>query len=247
MKLQTDRLLQFYPLTTLNNKRKTIFKVMLKYILLFTVFFYAMFAAAQMQVRDEPRHHNVFENEFVRILDVHLGPKDTTLYHLHNTASIFIIFTNTNVGSQLMGKQPQKGANITGAVSYDSLATPRIHRVWNDDTAWFHVMDIELTAKVQGGNTAVLQNPSLQLLFNQQQVNGYSIELKTGNALQLPASPSGYLIVSKGEAVVDYKLNGTVQHRIMKPAHYIWVSAENNFSIQTKESKPANFIVLQLK
>jgi hypothetical protein len=32
-------------------------------------------------VRNEPRHHNVFENEFARILDVYLAPGDTTLYH----------------------------------------------------------------------------------------------------------------------------------------------------------------------
>src|SRR6188474_2716272 len=122
-----------------------------------------MLVRAQVHVRNEPRHHNVFENEFVRILDVHLSPKDTTLYHLHNTPSVFIIFTNTNVGSQLKGGPPQKGANIKGLISYDSLSAPRIHRVWNEDTSWFHVMDVELTSKLQKGNIPVLQHPSLQL------------------------------------------------------------------------------------
>src|SRR5688572_32749047 len=99
---------------------------MIKYLTLTGALYVSILVSAQVQVRDEPRHHNVFENEFVRILDVHLGPKDTTLYHLHNTPSVFIIFTNTNVGSQLKGGQPQKGANINDTVSYDSLSTPRI-------------------------------------------------------------------------------------------------------------------------
>ena len=81
---------------------------MRKYLLLIAALNYTILVVAQVHVRNEPRHHNVFENEFVRILDVHLGPGDTTLYHLHNTPSVFIIFTNTNVGSQLIGKQPQK-------------------------------------------------------------------------------------------------------------------------------------------
>ena len=152
---------------------------MRKYLLLIAALYSSILASAQVQVRNEPRHHNVFENKFARILDVYLAPGDTTLYHLHNTPSVFIIFTNTNVGSQLIGKQPQKGANITGEVSYDSLNTPRTHRVWNEDTSWFHVMDIELTSTKQKKNIAVLQNSALKLLFNEQQVNGYNIELNS--------------------------------------------------------------------
>jgi len=220
---------------------------MRKYLALIGALCSSILVSAQVHARDEPRHHNVFENEFVRILDAHLGPKDTTLYHLHNTPSVFIIFTNTNVGSQLKGGQPQKGANVNGMISYDSLSTPRIHRVWNEDTNWFHVMDVELTSKLQKGNTPVLQNPSLQLLFNEQQVNGYSAEVKPGSILQLPASTAGYLIVSKGKSVIDYSVNEKRHHRIMNAAHYIWVEAGNSFSIGTKDSKPANFIILQLK
>lgn len=218
---------------------------MRKYITLIASLYSSTLVFAQVHVRDEPRHHNVFENEFVRILDVHLGPKDTTLYHLHNTPSVFIIFTNTNVGSQLLGGRQQEGANVNGSVSYDSLASPRIHRVWNEDTSWFHVMDIELTSRLQKDNTPVLQNPSLQLLFNEQQVNGYTAELKAGNILQLPGSAKGYLIVSKSESIVDYKADSKSQHRILKPGHYIWIEPGTNFSAHT--INPANFILLQIK
>jgi len=220
---------------------------MLKYILLIPAISYSVFASAQVQVRDEPRHHNVFENEFVRILDVYLGPKDTTLYHLHNTPSVFIIFTTTSVGSQLMGGQPQKGANVNGVVDYDSLKTPRIHRVWNEDTSWFHVMDVELTSTKQKNNIPTLQNPFLKLLFNEQQVNGYNIDLRKGNTLDLPVSANGYLIVSQTESVIDYKINGITQHRIVKPAHYIWVEAGKSFSLLPKGDNTANFVLLQLK
>ena len=220
---------------------------MRKYLLLIATVSSSILMTAQVQVRNEPRHHNVFENEYVRILDVYLAPADTTLYHIHNTPSVFIIFTNTNVGSQLIGRQSQKGANITGEVSYDSLNTPRIHRVWNEDTSWFHVMDVELTARVQSGKVSVLQDPSFKLLFNEQQVNGYTIDLIAGKELQLPASPNGYLLISKGQSAVEYKINETAQHRLMKPSHYIWVDAGNKFLIRTMDSKSTTFIVLQLK
>jgi len=218
---------------------------MIKNLFTILIVLYSFGASAQIQVRDEPRHHNVFENESIRILDVYLPPKDTTLYHLHNTPSVFIILANTNVSSQLMGKQPQKGANVAGIVSYDSMNTPRLHRVWNDDTTWFHVMDIELTGTRHEKKIPVLQNPFLKLLFNEQQANGYTIDMKPGNTLELSASVKGYLIVSQTVSVIDYKINGITQHRILKPSHYLWIEPGRNFS--SKANNTANFVLLQLK
>jgi hypothetical protein len=220
---------------------------MRKYLSLITAIGSTILVTAQVNVRDEPRHHNVFENEFVRILDVHLGPGDTTLYHLHNTPSVFIIFTNTNVGSQLIGGQPQKGANVTGEVAYDSINTSRTHRVWNEDTNWFHVMDIELTSKRGKLRIPPLQNPSLKLLFNQEQVNGYETEIKAGGNLALPASLNGYLLVSKGKTVIDYKVSETTQHRIMQPGHFVWVEGGKTLTIMTNNQTLGSFVLLQLK
>jgi len=220
---------------------------MQRYILLTVAITCSIVITAQIHVRDEPRHHNVFENEFIRILDVHLGPGDTTLYHLHNTPSVFIRFTNTNVGSQLIGKQSQKGANITGEVSYDNLNTPRTHRVWNEDTSWFHVMDIELTSTKQKKNIAVLQNSALKLLFNEQQVIGYNIELKAASNIQISPSTDGYLLISKSESNIELKMDDAVQDRIMKPSHYIWIEAGNKFAIKNMDNKAANFVLLQFK
>src|SRR6187399_1506045 len=226
---------------------KTIFKNMRKCLLLILALCSMILVSAQVPVRNEPRHHNVFENEFFRILDVHLGPGDTTLYHLHNTPSVFIVFTNTNVGSQLIGQQSQKGANITGEVSYDNLNTPRTHRVWNEDTSWFHVMDIEITSTKQKKNIADLQNSALKLLFNKQQVNGYNLELKAATNIQLPPSTDGYLLISKSESIIEFKIDEAVQDRIMKPSHYIWIEAGKKISIKNMDSKAANFVLLQFK
>lgn len=211
------------------------------------VLFYCTVACAQLPVRNEPRHHNVFENNFVRVLDVFVGPKDTTLYHLHNTPSIFIIFTKTKTGSQLAGKPPMEGINLPGEISYDSLVTPRLHRVWNEDTSWFHAMDVELTAVHHHSDIPVLKDHLLQLLFNKKEVNGYSIELIQNNSIRLPASVNGYLVVNKNETEIDYTINGTVQHRLMKAGHYIWIESGKSSSLSTGNKFSASLVLLQLK
>jgi hypothetical protein len=207
----------------------------------------ALSANAQVHVRDEPRHHNVFENNFIRVLDVHLGPGDTTLYHLHNTPSVFICLSTSKVGSQLLGSQPEQGTNINGEISYDTLATPRIHHVWNMDTGWFHVMDVELVGKKQELNIPVLEIDLLKLIFKEKEVNGYKAELKQGNSLTLPATTKGYLLVSLTNAQLNYSINGINQHRIMKAGHYIWMESANSYKISVGDNKPAEFVLLQLK
>ena len=220
---------------------------MLKYLPSTIAFLYCSLVSAQLPVRNEPRHHNVFENAYVRVLDVFIGPKDTTFYHLHNTPSVFIIFTKTKAGSQLAGKAPVEGINLPGEITYDSLITPRLHRVWNEDSTWFHAMDVELTAVHHRSGIPVLKDPLLKLLFNKKEVNGYSIELKPGSSIQLPASANGYLVISKGETEIDYTINGAVQHRFMKAGHFIWIEAGKISSISAGSQMPASLVLLQLK
>jgi len=225
---------------------------MRKYILFTAFITCSLFTIAQIQVRDEPRHHNVFENEFIRILDVHLGPGDTTLYHLHNTPSVFITLANVKVGSQLSGQLPQKGVNLSSLTTYDNIATPRIHRVWNDDTSWFHVMDIELIAGQPKNNVALIDASDLKLnddelitLFNEKLVTGYKMRFSKGQTMKLPSSRSGYLLVSTREALVDITLNGTIHHRNMKAGHYVWLDGKEATTITSNSI--ADYVLLQFK
>lgn len=207
----------------------------------------SLLSRTQVAVRNEPRHHDVFENDYIRVLDVFIPPHDTTLFHLHNAPSVFTTFTKTATGSELIGKQPVKDISIAGYSWYDSLATPRIHRVWNDDSTWFHVMDIEFTSKNPRSDQLVLQDPAMQLFFNQPQANGYHIKLGPKAHLQLPESGTGYFLLSTGEAVVEYRTNKFAQHRIMKSGHYIWIEPGSLFSITSTGDSAANFLLLQLK
>src|SRR5882762_10137388 len=93
-----------------------------------------LFCSAQIQVSQEPRHHNVFENAWVRVLDVHIPPGDTSLIHKHSTPSVFMILSNTKTGSEVI-VEPEKPSFNDGHIWFEGFyTTPRIHRVWNSDT-----------------------------------------------------------------------------------------------------------------
>src|SRR6476660_1914837 len=218
-----------------------------KKYLVVIVIFSSLLTEAQIQVRDEPRHHNVFENSYVRLLDVFLAPGVTTQFHVHNTPSVYTTFTKTATGSQLISGLPSGDLLTAGRSWYDSLSKPRIHRVWNEDTTWFHVMDIEIVGGKPHSSPAILKDALLKLYFNEPLANGYRLQLEKGNRIELPMSSTGYLLVSIDDAVIEYKVSDHTQHRIMKSGHYIWIDPGKSFSIISAGNTLASFVVLQLK
>lgn len=215
------------------------------FIVIFNLLAHSLFS--QSAVRNEPRHHNVFENNYIRILDVFIPPHDSSQYHVHSTPSVFTTFTKTATGSQLINGEPVRSVSTPGASWYDSLGTPRIHRVWNEDTSWFHVMDIELIGGHPHSTAPVLQYTSLTLLFSEPLVNGYHVQLKQDTLVELPASGAGYLLLSTGDASVDYRCTDIVQRRQMKAGHYIWIDAGNSCFITSRGNSPSHFLLLQMK
>lgn len=202
----------------------------------------------QVAVRNEPRHHNVFENDFVRVLDVFIPPGDTTQFHVHATPSLFIPFTTAKTASQIMGAQLLPGSNsLPGAAWYDSLVVSRIHRVWNEDSTWYHVMDVELTGGKPRSNLQPIIEPGFQLLYNKPLANIYKLTLQAMSTVELPLSANGYLLISTADAAIDCHINGTIQHRVMKAGHYTWIQSTGVSTLTTQDNSPETLLLLQLK
>jgi hypothetical protein len=108
-------------------------------------------------------------------------------------------------------------------------------------------MDIELIADKPHSSQPVLQNAFLQLFFSAPLANGYHLQLQAGKKIELPVSATGYLLLSTGDAVVEYKVNDYIEHRAMKGGHYLWIEPGKLFSITSDGKTPAGFLLLQLK
>jgi quercetin dioxygenase-like cupin family protein len=177
-----------------------------------------------VQVSDEPRHHKLLANEWVRVLDVHIPPHDTTQMHKHSTPSVFIVLSNTKTGSQAL-VEPGKPTFADGNIWFESFqAKPRIHRVWNEDTVEFHVMDIELphspaapaapaataataatasrpaapspTSSTSAVPASAIDPPLSKLLFDAPPARVYRLTLPPGRHQVLPRSPSPILVIN---------------------------------------------------
>src|SRR5215213_3052008 len=129
-----------------------------------SVFFLLSFLCSQAQeaipVSKEPFHKNVFENSYLRVLDVRISPGDTTQFHKHETPSVFISLHPVKTGSQVIIEDGRATVLSTTdrTITFEGFYNkPRIHRVWNADTSVFHVMDIEILARENKDSSASIQ------------------------------------------------------------------------------------------
>ena len=218
--------------------------VMKKYFILLTIFFQLILCSAQVPVSKEPRHHNVFENAFVRVLDVHLAPGDTSLFHKHETPSVFIVLHPVKTGSEVIIEE----ANAT-ALTKDPTITfegfyvkPRVHRVWNSDTSEFHVMDIEILGKGHK-NISPMEQTGLQFLFNEKPVSAYRLSLNAGTDIKLKRE-TPFLIVGLSDATNNVMVN---KKTFSKKGDFLFVPAGESIEFSNRVENEYSFALLELK
>jgi hypothetical protein len=209
--------------------------------------FLYLFSLSQVPVSKEPRHHNIFENDHVRVLDVHIPPGDTTQIHIHATPSVFVILTNhVKVGSQVISEEKRADLNTSDNdnIWFEGFYTaPRIHRVWNSDTKEYHVMDIELTNKNYITLEPPIQQEAFTFLFDQKPVRAYRI--KTGaSGITVPARKAGILIIQLSDLDHSITVNEKPFHKM---GDFIYIPSGNLVSISADSIGKSEFAFFELR
>jgi len=205
--------------------------------------------AAQVAVSKEPRHHVVFENDKVRILNVLIPAGDTTQYHLHSTPSVFICFTKTHNGTQRINEQPVPGVSGAGDVWFENLNPPhiKIHRVWNTDTSTYHVMDVELLSKDSGFTVKPLTIQHVHLLIDTPWARTYTIKLVKSEQVTINGQQSNFILVVINDAIIQLIENGIESRSFVKSGQFYRIKANDKFSVINRSEPPANFALVEIK
>lgn len=222
---------------------------MKKVVLFFYLPLFTLYTNAQVPVSKEPRHHVVFENEKIRLLNVLLPPGDTTLFHEHSTPSVFISFTKTNTVSQLLDQTPVKGTSGAGTVWFENLKPPhiKIHRVWNEDTASFHVMDMELLANDSGFTQKPLLLQHAELILDTAWARTYKIQLTRSGQLTVKDHPSAFLLVAINDGTITIIKKGAEQRQSLQAGSFFWLEPEEQFTLLNQLNTVMNFALVEIK
>jgi glyoxylate utilization-related uncharacterized protein len=201
--------------------------------------------SGQVPVSKEPRHHNVFENDYVRVLDVHLPAGDTSLFHKHETPSVFVMIRNMRTGSEVISEEaPATALAKDPSISFEGFyAKPRIHRVWNSDTAEFHVMDIELLKQKDYQSISPIEENGFQLLFDEKPLCAYRLTLNAETTISVQRK-TPLLVIGLTNALNQVMVNNKP---FKKKSDFLFVPAGKATNFTNKESQPYSFVVLELK
>jgi hypothetical protein len=117
-------------------------------------------AEPSVPLYQEPRHHVVYDSPSMRIHDIQIPPGDTTLYHTHDTAILYVPIASSRTRSQVLGAdwggggaaaaapaapapavvEPARPGKVNSVVTY--VEKPYTHRVNNVGTTVFRLVGI---------------------------------------------------------------------------------------------------------
>lgn len=217
------------------------------FLILLLLLFIQTSLYGQVLVHQEPRHHPVFENKEIRILNVIIPPGDTTLYHIHTTPSVFITFTTTKTGSQLKGEEKNYSESRAGSILAEDLSGEHIrtHRVWNRDKTAFNVMDVELLYQKSQLAENPLNLPDLHLEIDTTWVRVYRLNLSAGKKFKLENPKQSFLLVALQDASVESDKNGKTQIQNLKSGSFIDIRKKKPFQITNTGNQIAQMVLLE--
>jgi quercetin dioxygenase-like cupin family protein len=97
-------------------------------------------------VQMEPHHHIVFQNQYVRVLNVLFPVGETSLFHTHSNDNVGIPISGDKTQSQPLGGEWSEVQDVKpGAAGFRKAhGQPYTHRVRSAGQLPFHVIDVEI-------------------------------------------------------------------------------------------------------
>ena len=195
-------------------------------------------------VSKEPLHKNVFENQYVRVLDLHIAPGDTTLFHKHVLPCVSISLHPVRTGAQtIVDDRGPKVSSLDRRITFEGFyQSPRVHRVWNRDTSLFHWMDVEVLTKGDSSIEAPIALEGFTQVFDAPPVRAYRLVVKSHQKLDFK-SARPLLIVGlndAGKIMVNKK-------SFSKQGDFLFVQPSQKISLANKDGQEYTFAVLELK
>jgi len=217
---------------------------------LFILFlFFSKSINAQVPVFEEPRHKVVLLNEYIRLIDVHIPPHDTTLYHRHSTPSVIVFLSKNITGSQIMGGETATGEAIPGNTLFADFGNkPVSHRVWNQDTVVYHVMDIEILPRNNSLACAAINEPSTKLAWEKKNIRVYNIYIGAGKTSIIKGVNCPHLLIMISGLASTTSADMLQQSfDQLKPGDFKWYTQGSGFEIKNNGPVDADCVLLELK
>jgi hypothetical protein len=217
----------------------------LKLIYSMIALFSAEKIAAQITVHQEPHHKIIFENEYVRLIDLTLRPNDLTLEHTHSIASAVVFLTHSKVAIKDAGKPPVVTEFEPGNTVFRNYGEkPVLHTVWIEDTSVFRCLVAEMVHRELVPAGPVDQEDSIKkLLWRQKLADAYAIHLSSGQNYTLLKSGCAYLLICfSGKTGIEH----AAKTQSLEAGEYAFFAPGQEVVLHAKGQQSTGCVLLKL-
>lgn len=207
-------------------------------------------------VFEEPRHHLVVDTPTLRILDIQIPPGDTTLFHMHNSAMIYVPISSSRTRNQNLGEDwpapgaapaaapaaptPARPGRINGGANY--VEKPTTHRVNNIGTTLFRLIGI---ANMTPGDATP---PAASSTKPEMENRWYRVErlvIAAGASAPVPTYAGVVVVVMQttGSAAVD----GAVWQPLNGPGDFARVDGSTPYVVHNRGASEIEVVAVAVK
>lgn len=206
--------------------------------------------APPIPVVDEPSHRNVFENAFLRVLDVQLPPGATSRFHWHRAPSVIVYLTKSTNRSESWPKREIITRALTPGQSryapYDEK--PLAHRVTNTGRGLFRVFDIELLQRPNGSTPLPPLPPAhLKLHWDERLARGSGLTLAAGERISLPPIRAARFLVVTAGTISDSVDGSPAASSPLGWAEFRFFPAQTRLELRAAGPDRAEAVLLEVK
>jgi len=199
-----------------------------------------------IEIDDEPRHHLVIANEFVRAFAVEIAPGDRTLCHHHPNDYFLYVASGTEIISAARDEEPKRLNYQDGECELSTAGLT--HVVENLGDKPFRNVVVELLPRAQtlqrgARPTAIKGEPEIEPVLEKPPGVVLRIGIQPGGELEIPgpavlASPYDEGLMLKELDAYDIPLDGF--RKLM------WVCAPRTVAVKNVGSKAARLLLFQI-
>lgn len=208
----------------------------------------------EVEITSEPNHHLVFQNAYVRVFQVEVGPHSATLMHRHGHDYIFVTLGDSEISNEVEGKPPLTVKLQDGETRF--APGNFVHIARNLANTPFRNVTIELLRDEKAESSPskweqdrglqVLHGGTQQVLFVKDGVRVSEVELQTAGVLPKHHHAGPRLVVAVTDLVFRDDVVGKPASNIeMKSGDVKWLDGGTIHTVTNVGAKQAKFVELE--
>lgn len=209
----------------------------------------------EVEITSEAHHHLAFENEFVRVFQVEVPPRDSTLMHWHRHDYVFVTLGASGVSNEVKGKPPAELKLQDGETRFSAGGFAHIAR--NLAPTPFRNVTVELLQdhKARTAPPAkwdedrglhVLNAGTQEILFVKDNARVSEFELQPGGVVPSHHHNGPHLVI----AVTDLDIRSDVEGQPAMPGHLKsgdvkWLPGGYTHTLTNTGKQAAKFVTME--